>query len=347
MAKATLTRDVDLFTVVTASASQPNLTIRPLDTLRGDMLIRSICLRYDSTVGGTSTPTRVTAGHIFYANAITLESDKLKNVVDNMDGFSLHKLLAFEYGSVGLNTAMTSTPADSDTPSCAWVIPLTLRKGIRPYDTHLDMIKQALTMKVQYGAVTNLWTQSGGSPVVTTVQGISAKVINGPIEPRKADGSDAGEEPIYARYFGQRLNLVTATESRKQIPMPFNKYIYRRVMLEGRVSSTKIDLATVIVGTGRVSLEVNNVPIISNVRLRDIAAFNKVRYGIPTAELLTATYLLDFDDDEQERFQDMLKTITTESGSAYLYLDVVYNAATDAVLTSWDALMEIDPAAMR
>lgn len=343
--KATLTRDIDQVTVVTASAAQPNLLIRDANFPKGDMLLRTLLLRYDSTVGGTSTPTRVTNGHLFYLNSITLESDKQKAIVDNMDGLSMHKLLAFDRGTPPNNTAMSSTPADTDTPMSSLEIPLCLQKGIRPYDTQLDMLKQSLTLKTQYGPVTNLWTQASGSPVVTTVQGVAAKVLPGPIQPRAADGSDAGEEPVYARYWGQRLEMVTATASRKQIQIPFGNLIYRRLLLEGRTSSTKAELSTVIVGTGRVSLEINNVPIIQNVRLRDIASFNKGLYSLES--LFNYTYLLDFDADDQERFQDMLKVITVENGSAYLYLDVVYAAATDGVMISWDALRELDPAARR
>jgi hypothetical protein len=347
--RATLTRDIDQYNVIASpgQATAPSLVIRDANFPKGDQLIRSLLIRYDATMSGTSTPTRVTNGHIFYMNSITLESDKQKAIVDNMDGLSLHKLLSYDQGSPSNNTALSATPADSDTPSCSWEIPLALRAGIRPYDTQLDVLKQSLTLKTTYGAVTNLWTQSSGTPlVVTNTQGVAAKILPGPVvEVTDAAKGLESELPIYARYFGQKQVMVAATESRKQIEIPFGNLIYRRILLEGRVSSTKAELSTVLVGTARVTLEINNVPIVQNVRFRDLQSFNKGRYSLES--LFNYSALIDFDADDQERIGDMLKVITKENGSAYLYVDVVYAAATDSVLVSYDALREIDPAAVR
>lgn len=342
--KATITRDIDSVNVISSpgSASAPGLVIRDQNFPKGDQLVRSLLLSYDVTMSGTSTPTRVTNGHIFYANTITLESDKQKNIVDNVDGLSLYKLLAYDQGTPGQASALSATPADSDTPYCSWEIPLALRKGMRPYDTQIDVLQQALTLRVQYGAVTNLWTQSGGTPlVVTNTQTVAAKIIPPPII-RVTDAAKGlhDERPIYSRYWGQKLDKFTATETRRQLQIPFGNTIYRRLLLEGRNSSTKVEVSTVMAATGRVSLEVNNQPIVQNVRVQDLLRFNKGRYSLEN--VFTGTVLLDFDADDQERIGDMLKLLTTEYGSAYLYVDVVYTNSTDALLVSYDALREIN-----
>lgn len=337
--KATITRDIDQFNFISSpgQATAPSLVIRDQNFPKGDQLVRSLLLSYDATVSGTSTPTRVTNGHIFYANSITLESDKQKNIIDNMDGLSLFKLLAYDQGTPGQATAMASTPADSDTPTASWEIPLALRRGIRPYDTQIDVLNQSLTLKVQYGAVTNLWTQSSGTPlVVTGTQTVAAKILQEPVRVTDEKSGMMSELPIYARFFGQKIDIFSATEARRQIQVPFGKTIFRRILLEGRNSSTKAELSTVVAATGRVSLEVNNVPIVQNVRFRDLQRFNKGRFNLES--LFTGSALIDFDADDQERIDDMLKLITVENGSAYLYVDVVYSASTDGLLVSYDAL---------
>lgn len=345
MSKATLSRNVDqaYFISSPGQATAPNLFIRDQNMPTGNQAMRALNFSYDLTVSGTSTPTRVTNGHLFYLNSLTVETDKHGVLVDNVDGLLLHQMLAYDYGTPPANGAMTSTPADSDTPYSNLCIPFTLRKGIRPYDTDLDVLVARMKVSAQYGPVTNLWTQSSGTPlVVTGLQTMEAKVLPGPLE-AIANVKDA-ETPIYQRYFGQKLDPIAATENRHQTAIPYGNVIYRRIFVGQEVTTTKVRSTAVVVPTAKVSLEINGVPVINNRFFREIQRENKLRYGLEN--LFTDLAVLDFDEDEQERIFDMLHTITAESGNAYLYTDVVTGSGY-ALLLGFDCLKEIPAAARR
>jgi hypothetical protein len=347
MAKATLSRNIDRYTVIGSSgqAGAPSLLIRDQNMPTGDVGWRSLTLRYDAEIGGTSTPTRVANGHIFFLNAVTVETDKHGKVVDAVDGLLLYTMLQYDFGTTGPATALTSTPADTDTPSCAWKIPFSLFKGIKPYDTNLDMLKARAKVSTQYGPQTNLWTQSGGSPVVKNLlQSIEGKMIPNLVEKDDPATGKVSELPIYVRSFEQTTVPITATATRFQIPLPFGDRIYRRIFITQRNLSTKIEMSNVIAATAEISLYINNIPVVDRRLFRDIQAENKYAYGLES--IPTGVAVLDFDDDLQERIYDMLFALTVEAGNAYLYIDVT-TQTNASLLLGFDCLKPIPPAALR
>lgn len=349
MSKATQSRNIDRVAVLSSpgSATAPSLQVRDQNFPSGDQALRSLTVRYDATVSGTSTPTRVTNGHIFYLNAITVETDKHGKLVDAVDGLMLYTMNQFDFGTTGQATAMASTPADSDLPSASWIIPFSLFRGMRPYDTNVDMLKARMKVSTQYGAVTNLWTQAGGTPlVVTNNQSIEAKVLPGPLVEKDGDKGPGSlsELPLYIRSFFQNSVPITATETRKQIPIPFGQYIYRRIFITQRNLSTKVEMSNVISATAEVSLYINGVPVVDRRLFRDIQAENKLTYGLET--LPTGVACLDFDADMQERIFDMLWSLTNDAGNIYLYIDVT-TQTNGSILLGFDALQLVPPAALR
>lgn len=344
MAKATISKNIDRVAVIassTATSVTPALQVRDQNFPSGDLAIRSLTIRYDATISGTSTPTRVTNGHIFYLNAITVETDKHGKIVDAIDGLLLYTINMFDYGTGGQATALTATPTDADTPTSSWIVPFSLFKGIRPYDTNLDMIKSRMKVSTQYGPGTNLWTQAGGSPVIlTNNQSIEGKILPGPL--KTEEGSS--ELPLFMRSFEQTVVPITATATRFQIPLPFGDRIYRRIFITQRNLSSKIEMSNVISATAEVSLYLNNVPIIDRRLFRDIQAENKLVYSLET--LPTGVAVLDFDADQQERFLDMLYALTLDAGNMYLYIDVT-TQTNASLLLGFDCLKPIQPAALR
>ncbi len=345
MAKATISRNFDRVAVIgasTATSVTPSLQVRDQNFPTGDVAIRSLTIRYDATIGGTSTPVRVTNGHIFYLNALTVETDKHGKIVDAIDGLLLYVMNQFDFGTVGQATALTSTPADTDTPSCSWVVPFSLFHGIRPYDTNLDMLKARMKVSSQYGPGTNLMTNTGGSPVILTVnQSIEGKVLPGPL--KGADQPDP-EVPLWIRSFEQSVFPITATTTRYQIALPFGDRIYRRLFITQRNLSTKIEMSNVVAATAEISLYVNNEPFVDRRLFRDIQAENKLTYNLET--LPTGVAVIDFDADMQERVFDMLWTLTTASGNMYLYIDVT-TQTNASLLLGFDCLKPIPAAALR
>lgn len=345
MAKATLARSVDVSTPVASSIATsvtPSLWVRDQNFPSGDQGISSLLIRYNGTMSGTSTPTRVTNGHIFYANAITVETDKHLKLWDSIDGLLGYIHNIFNYSTTGLATALTATPTDSDTPACSWIVPFVLFHGVRPFDTLLDMSKSRMKVSVQYGPGTNLWTQAGGSPLITGVtQSIESRIVPGPLGPTQDKES---ELPNYIRTFEQAQFPITATQSRFQIALPFGDRIYSRIYITQRNTSTKIEMSNVIDPTANISLYINNIPIVDKRRFVDIQAENKLKYSLES--LPTGVCALDFDNDAQERIFDMLWALTLESGNMYLYLDVT-TQTNASVLLGYECLKPIPPAAQR
>ncbi len=346
MAKATISRNIDRVSVIAASTATsvtPALQVRDQNFPSGDVGLRSITIRYDATMGGTATPTRITNGHIFYLNALTVETDKHGKIVDAVDGLLLYVMNMFDFQTAGLATALSSTPADTDTPSASWKVPFSLFRGLRPYDTNLDMVNSRMKVSSQYGPGTNLWTNTAGSPVIlTNVQSIEGKILPGPLD---SDPKSAGREtPDYMRCFEQAIIPITATATRFQIALPFGDRIWRRIFITQRNTSSKIEMSNVIAATAEVSLYINNIPIVDRRRFCDIQAENKLVYALET--LPTGVAVIDFDDDEQERIFDMLWSLTTDSGNCYLYIDVT-TQTNASLLLGFDSLKAIPAAARR
>jgi hypothetical protein len=312
------------------------------------MALRALSIHYDATMSGTSTPTRVTNGHIFFLNGLTVESDKHQKIVDNLDGLLFYTMNTFEFGTTGRATALASTPTDNDTPQCSWIVPFSLYRGILPYDTNLDVLLSRVKVSTQYGPVTNLWTQSGGTPLTKNLrQVIEGKILPGPLSPQfDAGGKQVKESewPIYMRHFSQILVPITATENRKQIALPFGDRIYRRIFVTQRNTSTLAEMTNVIAVTAQISLYINSIPIVDKREFQVIQNENKLAYSLETNP--TGCAVLDFDADDQERIFDMLHTVTKEAGNAYIYIDVT-TQTNGAVLLGLDCLREIPAAALR
>lgn len=354
MAKATISRNIDRVTIISGSgqASAPSLQVRDQNFPSGDIAIRSLTVRYDATISGTSTPTRVTNGHRFWLNAITVETDKHGKLIDAIDGLLLFVVNQFDFQTIGQDTALSSTPADTDTPSCSWIIPFSSFRGLRPYDTHLDMVKSRMKVSTQFGAgagvspTGNLWTQAGGTPLVLTLlQSIEAKLLPGPLQ--TVDNPAAGlssELPSYIRTLEQSVIPITATATRFQIALPFGDRIWKRLFITQRNLSTKIEMTNVIAATAEVSLYLNNIPIVDRRLWRDIQADNKLEYSLET--LPTGVAVIDFDMDTQERIFDMLWALTTDAGNMYLYIDVT-TQTNASLLLGYDCLKPIPAQALR
>lgn len=345
MSKATISRNIDRNSIIsssTATTVTPPLQVRDQNFPSGDLAISSLTIRYDATMSGTSSPTRVTNGHLFWLNALTVETDKHGKLVDAVDGLMLFNMNMFEYGAPGVATALTATPADSDTPAASYRVPFSLFKGLRPYDTHLDMARARMKVSSQFGPGTNLWTQGSGAPVITALtQSIEAKILPGPL---KVEPATESELPTYIRCLEQKADIISATENRRQIALPFGDGIWRRLFISQRNTSTKVEMSNVVAATAEVSLYINNTPIVDRRLWRDIQADNKLQYGLES--LPTGVAVLDFDADSQERVADMLWALTLEAGNMYLYIDVT-TQTNASLLLGFDRLKPIPAAALR
>src|SRR5438046_411906 len=137
MSKASISRNIDQVTIIGSSgqATAPSLQVRDQNFPTGDVAVQALHIRYDAAITGTSTPTRITNGHLFWLNQLTVQTDKHLKIWDAIDGLLgyLHNL--FNYGTSPANTALSSTPSDTDVPAASWIVPFALFKGLRPYDT--------------------------------------------------------------------------------------------------------------------------------------------------------------------------------------------------------------------
>lgn len=348
MAKPTISKSVDRYDIITAdTATAPALVQRDANFPSGDLAIRALNIRYDATVGGTGTPTKVTNGNRFYLNALTVETDKHGKLVDAVDGLMLYNMNTLEFGTTPNETQMSSTPADTDTPSASWTIPFSSFRGRRPYDTNLDMIVSRMRVSSQYGAYSNLWTQGAGSPVVKTLnQSIEARVLPGPIfsKPDPAVPGSDDERPQYVRTLEQKSEPITADENRHQIAIPYGDRIWRRLLISQRRTDTKVELSTVALATAEISFYVAGTPVVDRRLLRDIQSDNKRYYGLEA--IPTGLAVLDFDEEFQDSIFNTLWTLTNDAGNAYLYVDVK-SVTSGSLLLGFDCLKPIPAAAKR
>ena len=353
MARATQSRQIDRFVVQGASLTTASLgtVVREQNFPTGDMGLGTLQLRYDGVIGlsGGSGPTKVTNGHIILMRAVTFETDKHSKIVDAVDGLLLYRMLTYEYMTAPDQSGVASTPADANTFYVSLPIPMVLPHGLRPYDTLLDVLKSRPKLTTQYGPYTDVFTYTGGTPGLKSVtQSVEAKILPGPLNPgANADGSpnpSLSELPGYQRSWEQHVEPINSTANRYQIAIPFGDRIWRRLYITQRNGSDRSELSTVVVGTAEVSLYVNTIPIVDRRIFQDIISLNKVEYQIET--LPTGVAVLDFDNDMQERINDMLWTLTRDSGNMYLYIDVT-SVSNGQLWLGYDSLKPIPQAALR
>lgn len=354
MARPGITRKVDSRTVIDATGI--NLSNSPTSIIQegfpqGNQALAELSIRIKGAIGvsGGSSPTRVTDGEKLFLRALTVETDNHGKIVDSMEGLLLNRMLQYEWGTLLDSSQVSSTPADADTFSHGIVLPLVLPNGVRPYDTILDMVKSRPKVTAQYGIRSDIFGYTGGSPVVKSVtQSIEAKVLPTPInEGVNADGTpnvELSELPLLQRSWEMRIEPITQTQTRFQIPLPYSDRIWRRLFITQRDGSTRGELSTVIADTAEVSLVVNNQEIINRTTFGDIRARNKSEYGLES--LPTGVAVLDFDLDQRESINDMLSTLDKNTGNAYLYIDVTA-VSNGQVWLGYDCLKKIPQAAQR
>lgn len=356
MAKPTISEQVDRYTVISSTGidtAQPGPVVRQDVFPAGDKGIALVHVRTNGLidVAGGSTPVRVADGEKIFLRSLSLETDKHKRIVNNVDGLLLYRMLTYEWGVPPDFAQVASTPADEDPFHCSWPIPVTLHKGFRPYDTILDVLKAKAVLTTQYGIRSDIFGYTGGTPLVKSViQSLETKTLPGPLNMgRDAEGKAApefSELPIYKRTFEMATWPISQTANRYKIPLPFGDRIYRRIFITQRNGSDRSELATVIVPTAEVEMEVNGVPIHRRRIFQDIRSLNAAQYRLTSAQLPTGVAVLDFDADDQERINDMLWTLTTDAGNANLYIDVTA-VSNGQIWLGFDCLEPVPAAALR
>ncbi len=331
MARPTLIRQVDRVAVTDATgynATVPNAVIRDQNFPSGDMGLKELNVRVDGaiTVSGGSSPTLVTDGEKKILSSLTVETDKHGKLVDNVDGLGLYRIAQSRIGANPDADAVSATPADADTWYSAFKIPFADEvRLVRPFDGILDMSKSRMKVTSQYGPRTNVFGYTGGSPAVKSItQSIEAVILPGPlnqgVDPNGAPDLRYRELPAWIPTLERSIIPISATATRYQIQLPFGDRIYRRIFISQRENAAGFnELATVVVGTAEVSVNINNTPVVDRRIFQDIQSENKERLW-RAASLPTGWAVLDF--DQTRKFNDMLWAITKEAGNMYLYLDV-------------------------
>ncbi len=357
MARPTISRQLARSTVVGSAGFDTNAPA-PLivnnELPSGNQAVAVLNVRTDGAIVSTGSPTnvRVADGEKKILRSLTLETDKHGQIINNMEGLLLHRMLTYEYGTPPDFGQVSSTPANADTFFANWALPLILPNGYRPFDTILDVMTARPKLTTQYGPRSDIFSTSGGSSPVTQVQNmtqsVEAKILPGPLnvgidDTGKANASYS-ELPKLMRYLEMSIIPITATQTRLQIPLPFADRIWRRLFITQRDGSTRGEISNIIAGTAQVSLVVNNTEIVSRRTFQDIVSLNKQEYAVQS--LPAGVAVIDFDSDMQERINDLLSTLTRESGNMFLFIDVT-TQSNGQLWLGFDTLKELPAAAVR
>jgi len=356
MARNKNRRHVSDNTLGSFSANAPNVQVTKDGFPYGDEMVLSLNVRYNGTFtvvtpGGSP----VTDGGLKILRALTVETDKHKKLIDGVDGLGLFRQLQLEGGTKNVSSDCASN-ASGTTFGANLRIPFADPKRLlRPYDCGLHVAKSRMTVKRQYGVVTDVQS-AGTTPAINPLrEDISVEVLPGPINDgtpaMNPDVVQAGGDPsAFSERPGfmilkERTAFPITSNGTLKIPIPMGDRIIRRLYISQQTIAAANGLVTevsnIIHANASVSLQIGKDIIVDRWTWSELAENAKIISEVET--MPTGWAFIEF--DESKRIKDMLDCYQYPSGlAAYLNIDVTTQPDANVVLYM-DALQLIPDAA--
>lgn len=345
--------------IATFGASQPAIQITKDGFPAGDEGVLGVQLTYKGEFDTSAAAgAAVTDGALKILRALTVETDKHRKIIDGVDGLGLHRMLQLE-GETRQISVDCASNADATTFEASLYIPFADdRRLIRPYDCLLDMKNSKMTVKRQYGVVTDIQSAGTAPQIVNMREDISVEVVPGPIN----DGSpemnpDAVREGLDPKKFSELPGFIpvrernpfpiTATKNGFQIPVSVGDKILRRIYLSQQtiVPATGLvtEVSNIVSENAAISFKVGKDVIMDRMTWKELVGKNKRESGVET--MPTGWAFISF--DRQKSVPRMLDLYKFPSGlSCNVEVDVTTQTNANLVVYL-DYLQLIPPAAVR
>lgn len=340
-------------TLASFSSMAPSQQITRDGFPSGNELIKQINLRSKGTFtvvtpGGAP----VVDGGMKILRSLTIESDKHGKIVDAMPGLELGRQLAFENGTKPINTDCASNASGT---TFSVDLPIKFadeQRLIRPYDAALHMNNSRLTVKRQYGLVTDVQTAGTTVAVNPLREDCHVDVLPGPINdgsaamnPGAGNPSDYDERPLYLPT-RERIVQAVASTTKYRVSLPVGDRILRRIYISQQTiaaaTGLQTEVSTIITENTGLSLKLGKDVLVDNITWGELQERNKLDADLD-GTWPTGWAFIPFDNTK--RISDMLDLFKYPSGLTFtLEFDGV--TATDAaVVIGLDSLKLIPDAA--
>ena len=312
----------------------------------GDLLMRCLRIRISGTqtVTTSSAGTPNALGPLKFLRALTIKTDKHNNLIDNVDGVGLYRLMQFLKGGNCVPTLTPISSGNTGTPTFEAQLEVPfycpgMAKGMGGGvdfgdESRLDMSRARMTALAQFGLSTDILPDGTNSENTTAATFDVIQHTEYPVSGRVA----LAHKPNSILSIELLKVDITATKTGWTYDLPYGDRIYKMIAISQRNSSTLAELATVITAGANVGLTVNNVPFINDVALAQLQNENKEDLGITT--LPTGWCVLDVMKTGKK--SEGLNTISTAQGKITLKADVtaVSNGALWIYLVSFKDIPE-------
>jgi len=329
MGKPIVQRHVADNLIPTFGTSQPVVQITDRNFPAGDELMFAVSLRYKGefdTTAAAGAP--VTDGALKILRGLTVESDKHGKLVDGLDGLTIHRVNQFESDAKPASADCASN-ADATTFSALHRVTLFDEdRLVRPLDLALDVMKSRITVKRQYGVVTDIQSAGTAPQIINMREDISVEVQPGPINPGVNPESGARDDayselPALMPVKEVILVPITATQAAMRIQLPYGDRIYRRIYLSQRTIAPANGLVTevsnIVSENAAISLKHNYEPRVDRLTWAELSDRNKQDFKFQNA-LPTGWACIQF--DRTRRIPDMFPVLSKESQNLFLEVDV-------------------------
>lgn len=355
MARSRNVRHVGDNTVPAFVSTQPAQQVLDRGFPSGDEGIVALNVRYKGTFTVTTAGgSPVTDGGKKILRSLTVETDKHGKIVDGLDGLSLDRVSRFENGAAPASTDCASNASGTTFGAQFRIAFADDRRHYRPFDTLLDMKNSRMTVKRQYGLVTDVQS-AGTTPSVSAIrEDISAEVLPGPLNPGidKDKGTEDERFSEIPSYVPVKEKLLIGgyggnipTQNAYKIALPVGDRIYRRIYISQLTYDTNglpTEVATVITENAGVSLKIGRDVIIDRTTWGELADRAKMIAQVET--MPTGWNFIDF--DYTGRIKDMLDVYQYQAGiAANLEIDTT-NISNAGIVVILDSLKLIPPAAV-
>jgi len=353
MGKPIVQRQVADNTIPTFGTSQPMVQITDKNFPAGDELVAAINLRYKGefdTTAAAGAP--VADGALKILRALTVETNKHGKLIDGVDGLSLHRVNQFESDSKPASADCASN-ADATTFSAQHRITFyDENRLVRPLDLALDVMKAGITVKRQYGVVTDIQSAGTNPQIINMREDIHVEVQPGPINPGINPDTGARDDdysmlPALMPVKEVIPVPIVASQNAMRIQLPYGDRIYRRIYISQRTINPANGLVTevsnIIAENAAVSLKHNYDARVDRVTWGSLSDRNKQDFHFYNA-IPTGWACIQF--DRSRRIPDMFPVLSKESQNLFLELDVTLQTNAFIVLVL-DSLKPIPNAADR
>ena len=373
MPEITIRSTVQNKAVVTSAApvtvSPPSFTPITTGWQVGNLFMKTLILRISGTIsvtlgGGTLSVNQ--NGILRFIKGLIFGTDLHQNLVDNVDGLTLYRMLAVSAKQNGYEVDIAASTTSSGNFEALIKIPMFNPNALRAEDTVLDLNRAQPYIRGVWGDASDFGSISGGTSPVFAVSALNMEVsmsyIRGPFVTTKAGPNGSMQtvpninavKPNFMPYWFNQQVVINSTAKQFQIPggLPYGDRIYKKLFIMQRDASTLAERSD-IVGVNdqdRLTLSLNGINIVDNEEWLSIQHKNQNEYG--NATIPAGMIVIDFDEPSNDgsgygaRLADALNLIEGGQLTFNLKIDVTNpGTGSPALFIAGDCVKAIPPAA--